>query len=63
MGVIMKTKHDCIFRKMQEQHTRALAVQKASDKERFRMMDEEYRIREATINTVHSEEWVTAYID
>ena len=42
---------DSIVRKMQEQHARDLAEQKAADEERFRKMDEEHRIREAALES------------
>ncbi len=42
---------DSIIRKMQEQHARELAEQKAADEERFRKMDEEHRIREAALES------------
>lgn len=40
---------DSIVKKMQEQHARELAEQKAADDERYRKMDEEHRIREAAL--------------
>ena len=42
---------DSIIKKMQEQHARELAEQKAADEERFRKMDEEHRIREAALES------------
>ena len=42
---------DSIIKKMQEQHARELAEQKATDEERFRKMDEEHRIREAALES------------
>ncbi len=42
---------DSIVKKMQEQHARELAEQKAADAERYRKMDEEHRIREAALES------------
>ena len=42
---------DSIVKKMQEQHARELAEQKAADDERYRKMDEEHRIREAALES------------
>ena len=42
---------DSIIKKMQEQHARELAEQKAADDERYRKMDEEHRIREAALES------------
>lgn len=42
---------DSIVKKMQEQHAKELADQKAADEERFRKMDEEHRIREAALES------------
>ena len=42
---------DSIIKKMQEQHAKELAEQKAADEERFRKMDEEHRIREAALES------------
>lgn len=42
---------DSIVKKMQEQHARELAEQKAADDERYRKMDEEHRVREAALES------------
>ena len=42
---------DSIVKKMQEQHAKELADQKAADEERFRKMDEAHRIREAALES------------
>jgi len=42
---------DSIIKKMQEQHARELAEQRAADEERFRKMDEEHRIRKAALES------------
>ena len=42
---------DSIIKKMQEQHAKELAEQKAAEEERFRKMDEAHRIREAALES------------